>query len=103
MSAPIGCLIDSARLASIFQTPRPAHTFVGRGVQRIWLTAIEHQVDRAGSVVEVEDLLPGGAAVSALEDAALFIGGEQMAHSGHVHYLWISRVNHYPGDMLRIL
>src|SRR5262245_58387341 len=79
-----------------------AHAFVRGGVQRVRVGSINHEVDHPGPFVDVENLFPGGAAVCALEHAALFIGGEEVAHGGDIDNVWIGRVNYNAGDMLRI-
>src|SRR6185437_4811930 len=54
--------------------------------------------DRPGVVVDEEDLGPVLAAVGGLVDAALGVGGEQMAEGGGVHDVGILRVHNDPTD-----
>src|SRR5581483_11367963 len=49
------------------------------------IARIHHEVDRAGLVVDEQNLLPGLAAVSGLEDAAIGVRREHMPHRCGIH------------------
>ena len=53
---------------------------------------VHRQVDGAGAVADMEHLLPAGAAVTRAEDAALFVGAEDMAQGGNVDQVGVLRV-----------
>src|SRR5262249_26694804 len=102
-SAAIGRLIDSTSGPAILQPPGTSHTFVGGGIKRAGVAAVNYQVDDAGLIVEVENFLPGDPAICTLEYTALFVSREEVSHGGDVNDVRISWMNHNPRDVLRVL
>src|SRR6185312_11448720 len=71
MRAAVSALVQAAARPTVIQRPGCALRLPHRGIQDVRIARIHHEVDRAGLVIDEENLLPGLAAVSGLEDAAI--------------------------------
>ena len=69
LSGPLSTICHGQRSLSYIA----AYSIVG-------VLPVDHEIDRADAVVDVQDLLPGLAAVHRPEDAALSVRREQMPH-----------------------
>ncbi len=101
--ASVGGLVNAGAGPAFGQRPRPALHVVGRGVERVGVMPVEDEVDRAGRVVDVEDLLPGLAAIDRLEHPALFVRRPEVAHRRDVDDLGIGRMDQDAGHVVRVL
>src|SRR5262249_42574243 len=100
--AAISRLINPACSTAIFQPPGMAYTFIGGCIQSVRMAAIDYQIDHAGSIINVEDLLPGGPSICALEHSPFFISRPEVAHRRNVNDVRVGRMNHDARDVLRI-
>src|SRR5260370_38655248 len=74
--------VEAVLVAATVERPGRAVAFPHRGEENVRVPWIEYDVDAAGAVVEVENFLPGLAAVAGAEDAALGVSAVGMAESG---------------------
>ena len=96
--SPLGRLFEKApgvaAVPALVHTPVPGPPSTSRQSERCFSYiaaysvsgsfAVDHQVDGAGAVVDVEDLFPGLAPPSLrTEHAALFVAREQVPHRRH--------------------
>jgi hypothetical protein len=91
-----------AIFATAFEGPGLALSLPDSGKEDTRIGWIHRQVDGAGAVADKEHLLPVGAAVARAEDAALFIGAEDVAQGGDVHQVWILWVHMDAADLTGI-
>jgi hypothetical protein len=75
---------------------------VHRGKQRVRRLPVDHQIDRAGAIVDVEHFLPGLPAVARAEDAALLVAREQMPHCGDINGLRVGGMNDDARDVMGV-
>src|SRR5262249_30143747 len=83
----VGALEEAAPWAAGTESPRVAAELPHPGVQDAGVLGVRCEVRAAGVRVDVKDLLPGLAAVSRLEDAALLAAAPQLAGGAHPHRL----------------
>ncbi len=98
----VGRLENAAALSALQEFPRPSLHVVHRRVERVGALAVEHEVDGAGPIVEVEDLLPGLSAVGRLEHAALLVGRPEAAHRRDVDDVGVGGMDDDAADVLRL-
>src|SRR2546429_8239188 len=82
-----GCAIVVRTVETVFVTatvehPRRAVAFPHCGEKHVGILRIENNVDAAGAIVEVENFLPGLAAITSAEDAPFRVRAVGMAESG---------------------
>src|SRR5204862_7374735 len=80
--------------------PRIAARFPQRRVQRLRMIRIDDELDRAGLVVLVENLLPRLAAVLRAEDAAIGIRRRVMTERRHVDDVGVAGIDANLRDVL---
>ena len=100
--AAVGGLVESAIGAAAFECPGLADDSPDGSVEDVGVAGIEDEVDGAGFVALVEDLLPSLAAVGGTEDAALFIGAGHVAERGDVDDVGILRMDADAADLLGV-
>ena len=83
--------VDAAAGPAAVESPRLALALIRRRVQRLRILRVDHEVGRAGVVVDVQHLLPRAPAVGGLEDAALGVRSPQMADRRDVHDVRVRR------------
>ena len=98
--AGVGGLPDAAAGTAAVHAPLLPPALVGRGVERLVVQRIHHQVGRPGVVVHVQRAGPGLAAVGGLVDAALAAGSPQVAGRGDVDDVEVDRIDDDAGDLL---
>ena len=94
--AAIGRLVDPtagvirfiARIVPAFADPLP-----GGRVERVGISGIHHEINRAGPLIDVQHFLPGLAPVNRLVDATILVVCPLVTRSCHVHRLGIGRMN----------
>ena len=101
-SPPSSLLIDAALRAALDDLPRLAVLVVHRRVERRRRLAVDHEIDRADAVVDVEHFLPRLAAVDRAEHAALVVPREEMSHRRDVDDVRIRRVDDDARDVMRV-
>ena len=82
--AAVGGLPDGAARPAAVHAPLRAAPLIGRGVERLAVRGIHHQLGRAGVVIDVQHALPVLPAVGGLVDAAFAAGRPQVAQRRHV-------------------
>src|SRR5262249_23710215 len=98
-----GRLVDRRAGAAIVQHPAVAPALIRRRVEDVWVAAVHDEIGRPGLVIDVQNLLPGLAAIGRLEDAALFVGREQVAQRRDVDDVRVDRVDDDASDVLAVL
>src|SRR4029077_2545634 len=71
-----GCAVVIRTVEAVFfsaaiERPRRAIAFPHRGEKYMGIAGVEDDVNAAGAVVEIQDFLPGLAAIASAEDSAL--------------------------------
>ena len=84
---------DAAAGAAAGQGPEIAVGLPDRGVEDARVSGVHGQVHGAGFFAAVEHFVPGVAAVSGAEDAALGVGSEDVAQGCHVDQIGVLRVD----------
>ena len=95
--------VDAASRPAAREPPRAPAPLVRRRVEHRRVRRVEGEVDEAGVVVDVEDLLPRLAAVRGPVDAALGVGAEQVPQRRHPHDVGVRRVDGDAPDVARLL
>src|SRR5205807_5087275 len=72
------------------------------GINRLRIAGIECQIDRAGVLVLVQNLLPGGAAVQRAKDATLGIRAIGVSQSRNQHPVGIPGINDDCANLLGV-
>src|SRR5580704_1314833 len=80
--AAVGGFVKSAAGTAAIERPGSAAGLPERGEEDVRIGGIEGDVNRARFVVEIENFLPGFAAVGGSEDAAIGIGSIGVAERG---------------------
>jgi hypothetical protein len=88
--------------AAVDHLVRQPHLVIGGRVERVRVLRVHHQIDNADLFVDVEDLLPGGAAIGRLEDAPLLIGRVEVPHRCDVDGVGAGGMNDDAGDVMRV-
>src|SRR5204862_2524619 len=70
--AAVDGLVDRAAGAAAVESERLAQALIRRRVEHARIARIDHDVGRAGELVDVEDLGPRASGIARLEDAAFF-------------------------------
>src|SRR5262245_8501000 len=91
------CGLD--RLVRIVDVTQP---LVGRGEDRVGAARLKLNIDDAGLVVDVEDLLPGLAAIDGLEQAAFFAGTPQPSERADIHDVGVGGIDRDLADLERV-
>ena len=91
----------AARPAAV-HPPLRAAPLIGRGVERLAVRGIHHQLGRAGVVIDVQHALPVLPAVGGLVDAAFAASRPQVAQRRHVDDVEVHRVDDDAGDLLAV-
>ena len=100
--AAVHAAVERAAGAASVEAPRAALALVGGGVDDIGLVGVERDVHGAGVLVDLQDGLPGGAAVGAAVEAALLVRTPEVAHGGDVDEVRVVRVQRDAPDMLAV-
>ena len=74
--------VETVLVTATVEHPRRAVAFPHCGEEHVGILRIENNVDAAGALVEVENFLPGLAAITGAEDAAFGVRAVGMAESG---------------------
>ncbi len=82
--------------------PRRSVHLPHRRVNDVRVFRVDHHVIRAGLCVNVQDAIPGFAAVGGFEDAACFVVLEHMAQRGNIYRIRATRVDSNRGDRMRV-
>src|SRR4029453_10488398 len=88
----------SSRSKEIRRTPKLPHT----GINDVRFLRIDRDIGAASILVDVQDLLPGLAAVSSLEHTALLIAVPEMTRSSHVNDIGVFGIDYDASDPLRV-
>src|SRR3974390_1223978 len=91
--AAISRFVEPATRAAAVEDPRLAAHLPQRCVHNTGVLRVKRNVDGAGVLVLVEDLLPGLATVRGAEEAALGVGAPGVSECGnqyHVGIVWIN-------------
>ena len=67
------------------------------------VVGVDGKVSSAGSFIFEKDVIPGLAAVSGAEDAALGAGAPGMAQGGNIHKIGVGGVDTDAGDVPGVL
>ena len=89
----IGRLVQAAVGSPADIVPRKTLQLIERRVEHIGVGRVHREVERAGPIALVQDLLPGLATVLRAIDAPLGIGPEDVAHGCHEHDVGILGVD----------
>ena len=103
--AGVGRLEDAALVVAGLDArvaPLPADALPRRGVQRVGIGRIHHQIDGARARTAIEHLRPRLAAVGRLEHAAHLVVRPLVAGRGDVHDVGIRRMDDDARDGLRV-
>ncbi len=95
-------LVDSALRAAFFKMPGKPFFIICSGIEDIWIGVIDDEVNHTHFIIDIKNLLPGIAAVSCFENAALPVPGKEMTHGCHIDDVRIFGVDDDAGNMLRI-
>src|SRR5437016_1782960 len=101
-SAVVVRTVKAVFVAATVERPGRAVAFPHCGEEDVGILRIENDVDAAGAVVEVENFLPGFAAVAGAEDAALVVRTVGMAESGYKSDIGIRRMDDDLADVARV-
>src|ERR1700747_3524029 len=83
------------------EIPRAAEPLPRRGVHRVRVGRIDHEIDEAGPRIGArEDLIPARARVVRAEDAARAAFGVELAERGDADVIAVLRVDHDPRDAI---
>lgn len=96
--AAIGAFPESASLAAAVEGVWSAPGCPCGGVERIGVLGIEADIQRAGSLIYVEHLAPGLAAIGGFVDAAFLAGHPDFAERGDPDGVWIGGVDARTAD-----
>ncbi len=80
-----------------------AAALIGGGVEDVGARGIDGDIGDAGVFVDGQRQAPGGAAVGAFVDAALFVRSPQIAERRDVHDVGIGGVDHDAADVVSLL
>ena len=97
--ATIGGAVHAALGAAGEQRPGFALAAPGAGVQDTGVGRVHRQVDHAGALVQIQDLLPGVAAVARAEDTPFGVRAEGVAERGDPGGVGIARVHQDLADL----
>ncbi len=95
--------INRAAGTSAVHAEDGAAALVGGGKDRVWILIIHRDVVHAGVGIDIEDLVPGLAAVGGFEDAALFVGSPETACGSDIHDVRIGGMDEDPADVVGFL
>src|SRR6185437_15689994 len=90
---------NAAAGPSVFQRPGIAAHTPQAGKQDHGIARIHHKGTHAGLVVYEENFLPGLAAISGAEDAALSVGGPGVPEYAYQHNIGITGIDDDIGDL----
>ncbi len=101
--AAVGGLEQAARRpdVGVVVLPRALAGRPERRVHRLRVRRVEREIDRAGVLVFVENLLPGLSAVERAEHAALVVRTVRVAERGHEDAVGAERVDDHRADLPR--
>ena len=100
--AAVGGAVDAAAGSAAVEAPGAPSALVRGREERARVRRVHDQVDGAGVVVDVQDLLPRVAAVGGAVDAPLRVGPPQVADRRHVSHVRIPRVDLNARDVVRV-
>jgi hypothetical protein len=98
--ATVGGLVERGFGAAVDQGPDVAAALVGGGVDEIRVAGVEPHLGESGVVGDVEDALPGCAAVGGLVDTAVAAGSPQGPHGRDVDDVGVLRMHLDAADVL---
>ncbi len=99
--AAVGRLPDTAARAAAVHAARRPPPLVRRRINDLAVRRIDHQLVRAGVVVDLEHVLPGLASVGRLEHAAFAARAPQAAGGRNQHHVGVARIDGDAVDVLR--
>ena len=104
MIAAVGRFVESAARAVIAAIGRPRRTARGphAGKDHLRVSRIEHEINRPGIFIFIENLLPGLAAVERAENATLGIRTIRMPERGDKNAVRILGIDEDRSNLLRI-
>ena len=100
--AAVHAAVERAAGAAAVEAPGTALPLICGGVDDVRALGVERHVDDAGVLVDLQDGLPGRAAVGAAVEAALLVRAPEVAHRGDVHEVGVVRVQRDAPDMLAV-
>ena len=100
--AAVGCAVDAAAGSAAVEAPGAPSALVRGREERARVRQVHDQVDGAGVVVDVQDLLPRVAAVGRAVDAPLRVGAPQVADRRHVRHVRVPGVDLNARDVVRV-
>src|SRR5581483_8141692 len=101
--AAVRGLIERASRTAAVEPPGCAHRLPHGGVENVRVGGIERDIDGAGLVVHIDDLLPGLAAVGGAEEAAFGVRAPGVAEGRDEDDVGIARVHDDAGDVARVV
>src|SRR5262249_19763137 len=80
-----------------------AAALVGGRVKNVGTFRVDRDVGHAGVIVDKKHFVPSGAAIGALEDAAVGIRSPEIAECRNVDHIGIRRMHDDPADVVGVL
>ena len=101
--APVGGLVEPGLGTAVDERPGVPPALVGRRQDGVGVGGVEPDLGDPGVVGDVEDPLPGGAAVDRAIEAAIAAGAPQRTLRRHPDNVGVARVDDDVADVLRLL
>src|SRR6266581_1568385 len=102
VGAAVIAAVEAVLVAATVERPRSAVAFPHRSKENVGILRIKNDVDAAGAVVQVENFLPGFAAIAGAENSALGVFAVGMAQSGDEGDVGIGGMNDDLADVARV-